>query len=1211
MENSVYKYSDFIVDDGGLERAKKDLEKTSKDIISIAKKTKTEFDKALKSGSNETVNAFEKKTTLLTEALRKQKTAEESLLVTEKKLQAAKKKNTEATKKQTQETANLREQRRKSNAQARQTAKIVNTQTGSIENLRAKLALVTTAWARLSSVELENTKRGRRLVQSKKNVTAELRRLEAATGDNRRNVGNYSSALGKLRGSLTSVASAAGVTLGVFGAFRLIKSSITLVRDFEKANATLSGILSATDAEMIALTSSSKELGATTVKTASEVVSLQTEYARLGFGVSDIINLTEATINGSIALNSNLGETSKLVGAVVNSFDDLSTTDVEGIIETLVGSTTKSALSFERLQTSLPIVAGAANAVGLTLEDTVAILAKLSDSGIDASSSATALRNVLIESADRGQDYKKGLEEIRNSTDKLKKANELFGKKAAVSALILANNTDAVSALAKELEDIVVVQQLVDKELNTLDGSLKLLNSAWEGLVLSLNDASGSGNALSSTIKFLAENLQTIIKTIAISTSAWITYNIVQRASIALSKSNIVFTKVLTIVQNLNTIATNAATAAQTAFNTAAKANIIGLLAALLVSAVAAYYAFRDSATAAMKAQQAFNDATAEGLDIGAKASLARRKAIQEEIDSFNRLAEERKASGENQEKVNNETLSRQDRFINGFEKLSQEEIDILKNQLDSEKDINSERVKELKKLEAESDIFGRNDQREQELKNDIDFSNKEQGVLTGRINSANIFLIELQKIREKGLRDLKLSNLKINAENEADAKKRAKYLADLRRRLQDLEDQAIDEAELREKQISKRKFNREIEEIRSRREKLSAVEIALIKQLEETRDAEIQDTIDKFSKLRQDKRLAQGSKEIEDEKTIAIAKINQRRGEFDNEEDFVKARDSALIKIEIDALQKRLDLLLLFGDEFKAEREKLRGEIELLNNTQIIDTDQFAEQAKEIRDILTLTGKEVSKFYAQSAKDAQDSLSKQQDAVDEQRSRAEQGLTNTLAFEQKELAKRESEVLKRQKRQERIEKLQSYWNTYNANINSLKEGQDSSVAINKTIKDISIIEAITASLKSFGDGGVVEDRLPGNGIFKGDSHNSKSGGIPIMVEGKEGIFSTKEMGNLGKDNFYALKQMANDGVIGKDIFTSQRQGFDKAVAVPVQTGNGKLLAQMKSVEAAIKNKPVSSMEVSKLANGMIDVIEKTKQGKRITRNHHIIKPRL
>jgi len=81
---------------------------------------------------------------------------------------------------------------------AKQNAILQSKEVGQIEKLRAKLALTTIQWKKLSKEELENGQKGKKLIAQKRKLTNELKRLEKQTGDTRRNVGNYTSALGRL-----------------------------------------------------------------------------------------------------------------------------------------------------------------------------------------------------------------------------------------------------------------------------------------------------------------------------------------------------------------------------------------------------------------------------------------------------------------------------------------------------------------------------------------------------------------------------------------------------------------------------------------------------------------------------------------------------------------------------------------------------------------------------------------------------------------------------------------------------------------------------------------------------------------------------------------------------------------------------------------------------------------------------------------------------
>jgi hypothetical protein len=76
--------------------------------------------------------------------------------------------------------------------------------TGSISELRSQLIVTSAQWAKLSKDERNNSEEGKRLTKQKTLLTETLKKEEAATGDARRNVGNYSRGIQDAAGSLTS-----------------------------------------------------------------------------------------------------------------------------------------------------------------------------------------------------------------------------------------------------------------------------------------------------------------------------------------------------------------------------------------------------------------------------------------------------------------------------------------------------------------------------------------------------------------------------------------------------------------------------------------------------------------------------------------------------------------------------------------------------------------------------------------------------------------------------------------------------------------------------------------------------------------------------------------------------------------------------------------------------------------------------------------------
>jgi hypothetical protein len=301
-----------------------------------------------------------------------------------------------------------------------------------------------------------------------------------------------------------------GAGLGLFAAVAVMGNVIKTFKDFEKANAQLSSVMSnATAPQLKLLKDEAQRLGSTTAKSATEVVGLQEAFARLGFETADIVNMTESTISGSIAMNAELDQTANLVGAMVRTFEDFSSQDTPAIIDKMTASTQKSALSFAKLETSLPIVAGAANAAGVDFDQLLALLGKLSDSGIDASSSATSLRNIFLESSKQGLNYGQILDKIVKNQDQLTAANDQFGKRAAISGVILAKNIKETENLAKALGDSGgAADKAAKKQLATLDGALTILESSYQGFILSLENGEGAfGKLLTNVIKVTSEVL--------------------------------------------------------------------------------------------------------------------------------------------------------------------------------------------------------------------------------------------------------------------------------------------------------------------------------------------------------------------------------------------------------------------------------------------------------------------------------------------------------------------------------------------------------------------------------------------------------------------------------------------------------------------------------------------------------------------------------
>ena len=214
-DDSIISYGDLIGDDGTFEELSKQIKQIESELLDMAKTTKQAF-QSLKPSDLGGMDKLEKK-------VKEIEQAEKNLVKTKKLANKARKKTIDLTNEELIQREKEKIQNRERLQIAKQTAILRSKEAGQIEKLRAKLSLTTLQWKKLSKEELNNTKKGKDLINTKRKLTDQLKKLEKQTGDTRRNVGNYTTSLGKLG----KVAAAVFVGRSLVDGFRRIAGGLT------------------------------------------------------------------------------------------------------------------------------------------------------------------------------------------------------------------------------------------------------------------------------------------------------------------------------------------------------------------------------------------------------------------------------------------------------------------------------------------------------------------------------------------------------------------------------------------------------------------------------------------------------------------------------------------------------------------------------------------------------------------------------------------------------------------------------------------------------------------------------------------------------------------------------------------------------------------------------------------------------------------------
>lgn len=316
-----------------------------------------------------------------------------------------------------------------------------------------------------------------------------------------------------------------GIAGAVFGIVRAFSGAVNTMKDFEQANVNLSTILGVTTSQMEGLTREALRLGGSTRYTATQVTQLQTELAKLGFNQGQIKAMEEPVLNFATAVGAELPEAAALAGAALRMFG-LNSTDAEDTLAALAISTNKSALNFGFLQSAMSTVGPVAKTFGFGIKDTTALLGALANAGFDASSAATATRNILLKLADSNGDLAKslggpvktfdeliaGLNKLSESGIDLAGALELTDRRSVAAFTSFLAGADAAKELRDELELTEgTLDDLAKQRMNTLEGSILSLQSAWERFILSLRGSTGVLKQITDGLTLLVQGITDVV----------------------------------------------------------------------------------------------------------------------------------------------------------------------------------------------------------------------------------------------------------------------------------------------------------------------------------------------------------------------------------------------------------------------------------------------------------------------------------------------------------------------------------------------------------------------------------------------------------------------------------------------------------------------------------------------------------------------------
>ncbi|GGN59303.1 phage tail tape measure protein [Oceanobacillus indicireducens] len=349
-----------------------------------------------------------------------------------------------------------------------------------------------------------------------KKYEGQLKRLNSEGKDTRMTYEEFDRKFRDVGKTMATTGAAVGAATGVMfkGLLKIGKGVINTAAEFETGMSKVQALTGATGEEFEQLEGLAKDLGASTMFSATEAADAMSFLGMAGFDTNQIMEATPALLDLAASAQMDLGRAADITSNIISGFG-YEAEDAGRIADVLAKSSSNANTNVEQMGDAMATVAPIASTLGMDIEGLASGVMIMSDAGIQGSQSGRMLRQGLIRlSKPTGEaeklvkklginvfdadgnmksldgvvaELEKGLDGMSSQAQTAALAT-LFGSESTAgwSALleqgsgVLADYTEDLENSEGAAADMAVTMQ------DNLQGSVTELKSAFEGLQIEL-----------------------------------------------------------------------------------------------------------------------------------------------------------------------------------------------------------------------------------------------------------------------------------------------------------------------------------------------------------------------------------------------------------------------------------------------------------------------------------------------------------------------------------------------------------------------------------------------------------------------------------------------------------------------------------------------------------------------------------------------------
>jgi TP901 family phage tail tape measure protein len=454
------------------------------------------------------------------------------------------KQSVQITKLQRQRQAELSVEMQRRNKIAKEEARQTNQNLTAYEKLQVRIAKLTGEYRNLLVAEGKETAQTKKMRDEILKLNAVRDRANESLGMHQNKVGQYGRALNGLNRILGQLGLA-------FGVFQVLRDTFGIISQSEDAFASLSAITGLTgekfDVFKDAVMDTADRLKVSGTEVAEAAEKIASAQPALLENADALASVTEQAIILNKAIKGDLTETSMALVGVMNQFG-LEADEAARVINILAAGSQAGAATVNQINESMVKFGTTAKLMNISVEESVGLIETLGEKAIFGADAGTALRNILLKMGSIDvlpqkalkqlekygvdtsivKDTTLSLEERLQELSKVAKDStaimQIFGTENATAATVLLNSLGTYEKMTDAVTGTNVAQEQAAINSDTLTAVIGELRAAWENLVIKWSEGTDVAGGLKAVLRFVAENLETIIKAVFAGIKAWIAY---------------------------------------------------------------------------------------------------------------------------------------------------------------------------------------------------------------------------------------------------------------------------------------------------------------------------------------------------------------------------------------------------------------------------------------------------------------------------------------------------------------------------------------------------------------------------------------------------------------------------------------------------------------------------------------------------------------